>query len=281
MAERKGADPSKTNSAPSQSTKPRNPYKGSPKSLSDKIKELEDEYGEDTLYQILGKAGDGSAGAGQDGLGQPTPASSTSFPVRLYQRDPYDTTVQLKQAAGKDLGEKVLTQQDLEWLRRKQDAVTAAEFKQFVASMYNLNDPAQVALMHKVYPQLREEQKEIVSQRLDLIKRLTMMAVTGQPESQEDLQLLFALNTGAISLPEGNLWDPSTWTNGEIAAGKFGAMKRGMFSPVKIQFAGTGDQSKMPFDALRWASGPGVGGSQRSLASGAVPGSYLPGNILK
>lgn len=278
MAERKGADPSKTNSAPSQSTKPRNPYKGSPKSLSDKIKELEDEYGKDTLYQILGRNADGSDGQGDDGLGQRAVDQKTSFPVRLYQRDPYDTTVQLKQAAGSSLGVKTLTQQDLEWLRRKQDAVTAAEFKQFVASMYNLNDPAQVALMHKVYPQLREEQKEIVSQRLDLIKRLTMMAITQQPESQEDLQLLFALNTGAISLPEGNLWDPSTW-GGVRADKKDDAMKRGMFSPVKIQFAGKGDPDKMPFDALRWATG--ATGSQASLNKDAVPGSFLPGGLLK
>ena len=180
-----------------------------PKSLAADIKKLEDKYGAETLYQILGRAGDGAVRAGNDGLGQTQVDKDSSYPVRLYAPDPYDSAVDLKKAADPNVfGQKMMTDRDVEWLARKRDQMTAAEFKQFVASMYNKNDPAQLALLHEVYPQLLEEQKQIVNERFDLIKRLTMMSLTGKPESQQDLELLFALNTGAIQLPKGDMWDP-------------------------------------------------------------------------
>ena len=229
---------------------------GKPGKLPKDIKALRDKYGADTLYQILGRDGSGELRAGPDGLGQRTVESKDSYPVRLYAPDPYDSTLEIKKAADeKVFGQKMMTDRDVEWLARKRDQMTAAEFKQFVASMYNKNDPAQLALLHRVYPQLLEEQKAIVNERFDLIKRLTMMSLTGQPESQEDLQLLFALNSGAITLPTGDMWDPKTWTDGSIAKTKTSAMNRGLFSPVRLSAAGKGDKDKMPFDSLRWALG--------------------------
>lgn len=229
------------------------------KSLADKMWALENEYGKDTLIQLLGRDGSGGAGAVRDGLGQTQVDTKSSYPVRLYAPDPYDTEVALKMGADEaTFGKKTLMQSDLDYLRRKQDQLTAAQFKQFIASMYNKNDPAQLARLNKVYPELLDEQKQIVDERFDLMKRLTMMSLTGEPQSREDLQLLFALNTGAVQLPMGSPWDPNTWNSGgsnPIAADDGVAFQRGIFSPVKARMAGTGDQAKMPFDALRWATG--------------------------
>lgn len=257
---------------------------GKPGKLPKDIKALRDKYGADTLYQILGRDGTGAdRGAGAtDGLGQTEVARKESYPVRLYAPDPYDSTLEIKKAADERVfGQKIMTDRDVEWMARKRDQMTAAEFKQFVASMYNKNDPAQLALLHEVYPQLLEEQKAIVNERFDLIKRLTMMSLTGKPESQEDLQLLFALNSGAISLPTGNMWDPKTWKDGSIAKTKANAMQRGLFSPVRLSKAGDGDKNKMPFDALRWALG-GTAGSQQSAGSmgGATGWSGTVGGLL-
>lgn len=277
----------------SQSTKGSTPSaKGAPpvrgpgmkrkKSLADKMWKLQNEYGKDTLYQILGRQADGSAGPGQDGLNQRNVDNKSSYPVRLYAPDPYDTEVKLKMEADEAIyGKKTLMQSDLDYLRRKQDQMTAAEFKQFVASMYNKNDPAQLARLNKVYPELLDEQKQIVDERFDLMKRLTMMSLTGEPQSREDLQLLFALNTGAIELPLGSPWDPASWNTAgaskPIAGTKDAAYVRGIFSPVQGQKAGTGDSTKMPFDALRWATG-GNPGRQFDLmgTGGTVAGVNLP-----
>ena len=247
---------------------------GKPGKLPKDIKALRDKYGADTLYQILGRDGQGNDRMGPDGLGQPGVDKDASYPVRLYAPDPYDSTLAIKKAADPTVfGQKMMTDRDVEWLARKRDQMTAAEFKQFVASMYNKNDPAQLALLHEVYPQLLEEQKAIVNERFDLIKRLTMMPLTGKPETQEDPQLLFAPNSRAIKLSSGNMWDPASWKDGSIAATKDDAMNRGLFSPVRLSKAGKGDSSKMPFDALRWAlGGTGRPGSQvdvGALNSGA------------
>lgn len=246
---------------------------GKPGKLPKDIKALRDKYGADTLYQILGRDGTGADRAGTDGLGQTQVARKESYPVRLYAPDPYDSTLAIKKAADeKVFGQKMMTDRDVEWLARKRDQMTAAEFKQFVASMYNKNDPAQLALLHEVYPQLLEEQKAIVNERFDLIKRLTMMSLTGKPESQEDLQLLFALNSGAITLPVGNMWDPKSWQDGSIAQSKSAAMNRGLFSPVRLSEAGKGNAAKMPFDALRWALPTGTNYGRQVDAEGSAGG---------
>lgn len=263
-----------------------------PRELNEHVYELANKYGADTLYQILGRDGQGNVqnpGAGvaaggplgsrfQDGLQQNMPAPGGSFPVRLYAPDPYDTEVKLKMDADPTIfGEKTLMQSDLDWLRRKQDQMTAAEFKQFVASMYNINDPAQLARMNKVYPELYDEQLKIVNERFDLAKRLAVMRLTGEPQSREDLQLLFALNTGAISLPVGNPWEPSTWGT-QIAAGKNEAITRGIFSPMQGRLAGNGNKDFTPYNPLAWATTGARAGQAATfnLFRGAAP---APGGL--
>lgn len=238
--------------------------KGKPGKLPKDIKALRDKYGYAQLYQILGRQADGGVGEGEDGLNQRNVDTSSSFPVRLYQPDPYDSTVEMKVAAPSSLGQKMLTDKDLEYLARKRDQVTAAEFKQFVASMYNLNDPAQKALLNSAFPSLLQEQKQIINDRFELQKRLTTMALVGHPESQEDFALLFALNSGAIKLPKGDMWDPDSWGK-VIAEDKQTAMARGMFSPVKVSIAGRGDTTQSPFNMLRWATG-GTRGRQQDAS---------------
>ena len=236
--------------------------KGKPGKLPKDIKALRDKYGYEQLYQILGREADGSSRTENDGLRQRNVDTSRSFPVRLYQPDPYDSTVEMKVSAPNSLGQKMLTDKDLEYLARKRDQVTAAEFKQFVASMYNLNDPAQKALLNAAFPSLLQEQKQVISDRCELQKRLTTMALVGHPESQEDFALLFALNSGAVQLPTGDMWDPASWGNA-IAKDKATAFARGFFSPVKVSRAGEGNNSKSPFDMLRWAT-TGEAGRQES-----------------
>lgn len=252
-----------------------------PRSLAADIKKLEDRYGADTIYQILGRAADGDTGTGKDGLGQNTPNTKGSFPVRLYAPDPYDTAVEIKAKANKDIfGEKMMTDRDVDWLTRKRDQMTAAEFKQFVASMYNKNDPAQRALLNEVYPQLQQEQLEIINDRLELAKRLAMMKVTQKPNSQEDLELLFALNTGAVQLPEGNIWEPENWTG--VAKDKVTAMNRGLFSPIKAQKAGKAGPQNMPWNPLGYAipknadgAATGRGGPLNAAGLTAIMQHYL------
>lgn len=70
------------------------------------------------------------------------------FPVRLFPRDEYDTTVQLKQSVVNSsgsgpMGQATLTTDDLEWMKRKLEAEQQADFKQWVLRQFDLKDPAQ------------------------------------------------------------------------------------------------------------------------------------------
>lgn len=234
--------------------------KGKPGKLPKDIKALRDKYGEQVLFQILGRKPDGDVDGSVDGLNQRKVDTESSFPVRLYQPDPYDTAVEIKKNAPDQIfGQKMMTDKDVEYLARKRDQLTAAEFKQFVASMYNRNDPAQQALLHAAYPELIEEQKQIIADRFELKKRLATMALVGHPESKEDFALLFALNSGAITLPVGDEWDPSSW-GPAIAADKNQALARGMFSPVRVSAGGAANSSYSPFNMLAWATQGGQGG---------------------
>jgi len=254
--------------------KVRIPSNQKPHDLAQDVEALKQKYGSQALYQIIGRSADGTDGPAQDGLGQNQPITTHTYPVKLYAPDKYDTNVALKNAAPASFGKKMLSADDLEWMRRKQDQMTAAEFKQFVASMYNKDDPAQLALLHKVYPELLSEQEEIIDQRFDLIKQLTKIRLHGGPQDVDDLRLLFALNSGAVLLPKGDMWDPKTWSG--IAANKSQAMSRGLFSVVRVQQAGTGDAGQMPFNALGYALGGSLGSPMTSKGAIATMQNQFP-----
>ena len=252
----------------------------SPKELVDKLTELEQQYGVELVNLI------GQHSGQQDGLGQNMPDQRADYPVRLYAPDKYDSAVQMKrqliQAAGPNnnatpFGQAVMTAEDMNWLAKKRDQMTAAQFKQFVSGMYNKNDPAQAALLHKVYPELLEEQKQILEDRIDLVKRLAMMKLYGQPRDKEDLRLLFALSSGAVQPPTGNLWDPSSWSADGFGFGTSAsdgsAIRRGLFSAVKQYKAGTSDMTKVPFDQLLAVMNTGASTPSRF---NAAPGGSLP-----
>ncbi len=250
-----------------------------PKELVDKLTELEQQYGVDLVNLI------GQQNGAPDGLGQRMPGAKDDYPVRLYAPDKYDSAVAMKrqlitQAGGNNatpFGQAVMTAEDMNWLAKKRDQMTAAQFKQFVSGMYNKNDPAQAALLHKVYPELLEEQKQILEDRIDLVKRLAMMKLYGQPRDKEDLRLLFALSSGAVTAPTGNLWDPSSWT--QVTGNTVDdtqVMKRGLFSVVKQYKTGVRNTNKMPFDQLSTVLNMQTGGSAVSRA----PFTFQPSTVL-
>ena len=122
-----------------------------------------------------------------------------------------------------------------------------------------------------------EEQKQIIEDRIDLVKRLAMMKLYGQPRDKEDLKLLFALSSGAVTPPSGNLWDPSSWSNiGGSTVDDTKVFKRGLFSVVKSYKEGTTNTTKVPFDQLSTVMNMSTGGS----AAASVGRTFQSSNIL-
>lgn len=260
----------------------------SPAALAKELQRLSDEYGAELVQITAAANAPGAPSSGQDGLNQPLQTSEDDpYPVRLYTPDPYDTMIEMKrQLIGGDrgqdtpLGQAVLTADDLRWMKNKQAQATAAEFKQFVAGqLFNVNDPQQRQELDRLFPELGAEQEKIISDRADFMKRLAIMRLHGGPQDKDDLRLLFALNSGAITLPKGDLWRPSSWENvdSDLSAGA-NAVARGFFSPQRLWARNNNEAKKIPFDALaNVMNGSYSGGDRQTPSTMTVGSNFLTG----
>lgn len=207
--------------------------------LADAIEQLRVDHGEDAI-QLAIRQGTAFADA-------PGKAGQDKFPVRLFAPDEYDQVAQLKtQADEKVWGQKTLTTDDLEYMKRKAQMQTAANFKQFVGRLYDAKDPAQAAILERLYPALNAERESIIDDRAELEKRLAKLRLRG-PRNEDDLRLLYALAAGEVTAPAGALWDPKTWYSAADTPEK--RMARGWFSPLKV-LEGVANPKKLPHDML-------------------------------
>lgn len=246
--------------------------------LEKELQRLRDEYGQELVQITAGAQSPGNTGA-VDGLNQPLQDAGKDdpYPVKLYQPDPYDTMVAMKtkllggqRDVATPFGQATLTTDDLGWMARKQAENTAAEFKQFVAGqVFNMNDPRGRERAAELYPELLQEQEKIITDRAEFMKRLALMRLHGGPQDKDDLRLLFALNSGAVRLPKGDLWSPNTWENvsSNLAPGA-NQVQRGFFSPQRMYTRNQSNMSRVPMDALAAAMGP----------SSYAGGSFQPNN---
>lgn len=234
------------------------PTKAHSRDLQRRLESLEAKFDqnfvrpENTADGYVGGAAEGSREAGQ--------RARSDYPVRLYPRDSNDQIQQLKQMAPASMGTRVLTDKDLQWMRQKYIDQQSAAQKQFVMSMYDSRDPAQRQIRDRVFPDLVREQEAIIDERIELERRLAKISLHGA-QSKEDIDLLYALSSGSVPLPQGQVWDPKSW----FGAGAELDLSRGLFSPLKVR-VGKRKGAHLPTDPL--ASGV--------LAAGRAPA----GNVL-
>lgn len=229
------------------------------KRLADELNRLKIEYGDDMVQLAVG---------GPDGLHTAAvdpKAGQDQFPVRLFAHDPYDEVAQAKLAAPAAFGTKQLTDQDLRYLKRKQDIFQEANLKSFVSQLYDARDPGQAALLDKIFPQLNNEREAIIEQRAELEKRLAKIRLRG-PQDESDLKLLFAISSGAIAPPQGELWKPESWFAPNTESAR---LERGLFNPRRL-FAGRKNKDYMPFDRLGGVLGSNAP-SFMNLTQGGIP----------
>ena len=234
--------------------------------LVDELNKMRIEYGDDmiqlaTLNQM-----------GGTGLNKQTDeqAGQDLFPVRLFPHDPYDAVVENKLNIPDAFGQKTLTDQDIEWHRRKADNLQAANFKAWAAQQYDARDPAQAALLNKLLPGLQSEREQIIEQRAELAKRLAKIHLRGA-QDESDMKLLWLLSTGVIQPPRGELWDPESWFSDDNNAEE--RLARGLFSPRRI-FSGKTDTNFVPFDQLYSAIGERGNFIRQPNDFGAKAGSF-------
>lgn len=251
--------------------KVRLPPETSPAGLTEKLRALEEEYGVN-LYQVTNRdeTGDQRNASAQDMTGASYQRADSVYPVKLYSPDSYDDIAKMKAeyANLKDnapFGATFATAEDFEWMKAKKDAKTAAAYKQWVLSQYNLADPAQRPLMEKMYPGLFAEMEQEIDSRAEMEKKLAKIRLRGAPSGADEAQLLFALASGAIQPPQGELWNPSTWSDRLVTDYNSLDSARGLFSFTKMWRAGKRNEDN-PTDFLAGVL-PGGRGAPESSAN--------------
>lgn len=239
----------------------------------------------------------GPSGSAADSTGAPLNADSgQTFPAHLLHSDPYDETFKMKQAllqAGRSqgpnstpFGQAVLTADDMKAIERKAAMLQASHRLQWVMRNYNMNDPEQRRKLYKMLPQLKQDQLNIINYRAELQKKLAHLRLNGEPQSEEDLDLLYQLSIGVQKLPSGNLWDPFTWSDlfGESGTDDKNNIKRGLFSFNNVFYGGKPDAEFNPVDSMLAALG-GQLTTERAQTDIPVAGDfssrYLSGSGLR
>lgn len=238
--------------------------------LADAIEQLRVDHGEDAVQMAVRQGDDVVKEAG-------TRAGQDQFPVRMYAPDEYDQVYQLKTTAPRELGQKTLTTDDLEYLKRKSQMQSAANFKAFIGQLYDAKDPAQAAILERMYPQLNAERESIIDERAELEKRLAKMRLRG-PRNEEDLRMLYALASGQVTAPQGALWNPSTWYPNSPSGQR---LARGFFNPLRTTQS-TADPGQMPFDFVGSSvtrGGPNPLASAPFVPTGDVSGTGVLGGV--
>ena len=89
----------------------------------------------------------------------------------------------------------------VEWLRRKQEAVTSANYEVWLNSLFNMKDPAQAQIREKIDPDYFKKRVMWIEERAELEKELAKLSLYGYPQNEAQTKLLFMLSTGQIKAP--------------------------------------------------------------------------------
>jgi hypothetical protein len=84
-----------------------------------------------------------------------------------------------------------------------------------------LNDPNELAIVRKLYPEYFEKRRKLIEKKLDIERRIAMIKLFGI-RSQEDLLFVYALYNGQIEIPKKLVFDTTysdtdnekEWTRG-------------------------------------------------------------------
>lgn len=190
------------------------------------------------------------------------------FPAQYVAPDPRDDLFKMKAKIAKGTNRRWdVSDEEASYVLDKQKGLEAHKFDKFFWEAYkpDTKDPAKQRVLREIYPAFWDRRlkkmEEIAKVQLS-VARIKMLG----PQSEEDLQLLYAINTGLIDIPSSALHKLDDQTAAEDAKN----FKRGMFNPIKHEVA------------KREGLWPNAGtvdlaGQARGLRIGTQPGNWLAG----
>jgi len=146
----------------------------------------------------------------------PEHPKQNEFPVKPIRKDPYDTDYLIKKeltnAPGGISSARPLpyTERDIDYIKRKRDDEEYAAYSAWLGTLFNLEDPAQVALFKQIAPSYFTRREEVINEAIDMTAKYAKLRLFGA-QTEEDLKFQWQVETGRVILPNGPIWDPLTW----------------------------------------------------------------------
>jgi len=200
---------------------------------------------------------DNGWGATLGGMNPEPESYAREYPVQLNKPHPdRDTKLRLKReyaegrAGGVNLGKAVLNDSDLKVIEDIERQKQTNSFESFVASYFDLSDPATAKLVEDMMPEYYEKRQESIEHQAELQKQLALIDLRGV-KTKQDLMVLYLLQTGAIPMPNGALFEPKKWSmdNKDFT--------RGILNPRRYFASGKLDK-KDPIGTLAGRAAAGV-----------------------
>lgn len=119
----------------------------------------------------------------------------------------------------------LLDKKDTGIFKKKRDQEELAAFDAYIERRFNLNDPKDVRLVKEWAPEYFQRREDEMNRSLELQKHMNKIALFGV-QSREDLELLFALDSGLISPSPSASWVLPAFNIQDEA----NAIERGIFS---------------------------------------------------
>ena len=187
----------------------------------------------------------------------PNNPKQNEFPIKPIRKDPYDTDYLIKKELTEAKGGAGIsaarplpyTERDIDYIKRKRDDEEYAAYSAWLGTLFNLDDPAQVALFKQIAPSYFTRREEVINEAIDMTAKYAKLRLFGA-QTEEDLKFQWQVETGRVILPNGPIWDPLTWVartslqqgvsnydddqNITILKWNKYAYEKGMFSPFRV-----------------------------------------------
>jgi hypothetical protein len=204
--------------------------------------------------------------AGGRGGADATVERKNEFPVMINKpKKDRDTKLRIKseyaaqRAGGIDIGKPVLNDSDLQVIQDLERSKQEIDFESWLASFYDLNDPATARLVEEMMPEYYEKRMQGIEHQAELQKNLALIRLRG-PKTKQDHMIIYLLHTGRLPMPKGAVFEPDSWSWTDKD------FNRGMLSPRQPWFAKKKVDKNDPVGSL----------AARSAAFGGDIGSDVP-----
>lgn len=179
------------------------------------------------------------------GWSKPETFNQQKFAARLAQPDPEDRKWFLRSQAiqkedgastGKTAaGMAVAPEEFYAYLERKKDAQLYADYQAWAIKQMNTQTPEAQAYWKNILSWVSKRREEILDEQADVQKKLARIRIHGI-QNEEDLQFLFALRQGLITLSNSPLYALDEATTVEKGQAPQNEYTTGMFSPYRKYF---------------------------------------------